>query len=128
MSKQEIRIVMGQIIIIYEVIQEKMIPDALDLEMYRGLIRKFNAINAKLDEAMLPFDPLKKHLDVKTLNAYIFHEDSLMNMEHWTLDCKIREGQIDVLKQLIEKKRNSICWDSESTVELNKLSELGVSF
>ena len=128
MSKQDIQVVSGQIAIIYEVIREKSNPDAFDWEMYDKLVRKYDAISVKLDKTVYPFDPDRDDLDVETVNSYIFHEDSLTNMKHWIIDCKIREGQISVLKKLIEKKRNRNWKDSELTVELNKLKKLGVHF
>ena len=123
MSKQDIRVVIGQIAIIYEIIQEKGRADTFDLEMYRGLIKKFHAINAKLDKTMWLFDPLKDHLDIKTVNSYVFYEDYLTNMKHWTINCEIRKGQISVLKKLIEKK-SGIFEDEDMPVEINKLRGL----
>jgi len=122
MNSQEARIIYGQVAIIYEVIIGKDKPDRYDSKMYDDLIKKYT--KEFLYEAVEEYDPLLDDMDIEEVYSRVFYDDWKTNKEHKRLNHEIIDAQIKILKKLIDLKRRKGWYDSELTVELNKLKEV----
>ena len=121
--KSEIRVIIGKIIIIYEAIQKKGKADSVDWKVCKMLIREFHDINYRLNKTMYPFNPFDVKGNIETFGHDLFYEDWEDNEEHAECNDDIIEGQIEVLKELIDMKRGIGFSDEKLAVELGLYHE-----